>query len=409
MSVLVGIVSIAAFSALAGCGARTQKAGPEPVPVEAETVALQQFQPSWSYSGEIRPDTEVQLAFKEPGYIASLYCVKGADGQMRELQVGDQVPAGAVLAHLRRSDYEASFDSAVGQEHSMQDALKVSEAELDRARADQTKADLDFERAQALYAAKAMTRPDYDAAVQRHASATASVEAAMRQIDSRRGQVTAALAQTAAARINLGDTNLTAPMPGVIVEKNVEPGSLVSGGATALTLDDTRVVKVNFGVPDSMLANLKLGAAVPVQVEALQGHPLTGRITEIAASANRESRIFTVEVTLPNRDGALKVGMIASIRIVKATPQSVPVVPMTALMTAESGSSSYSVFTVEQRDGKQFARLKSVRTGETEGKSVVIDEGLTPGDLVVVNRTNQLSDGSRIRVIGQESQQEAQQ
>lgn len=291
----------------------------------------------------------------------------------------------------------------------MQDALKVSEAELDRARADQTKADLDFERAQALYAAKAMTRPDYDAAVQRHASATASVEAAMRQIDSRRGQVTAALAQTAAARINLGDTNLTAPMPGVIVEKNVEPGSLVSGGATALTLDDTRVVKVNFGVPDSMLANLKLGAAVPVQVEALQGHPLTGRITEIAASANRESRIFTVEVTLPNRDGALKVGMIASIRIVKATPQSVPVVPMTALMTAESGSSSYSVFTVEQRDGKQFARLKSVRTGETEGKSVVIDEGLTPGDLVVVNRTNQLSDGSRIRVIGQESQQEAQQ
>jgi pimeloyl-ACP methyl ester carboxylesterase len=86
-------------------------------------VALQQFQPSWSYSGEIRPDTEVQLAFKEPGYIASLYCVKGADGQMRELQVGDQVPAGAVLAHLRRSDYEASFDSAVGQEHSMQDAL----------------------------------------------------------------------------------------------------------------------------------------------------------------------------------------------------------------------------------------------------------------------------------------------
>jgi len=81
----------------------------------------------------------------------------------------------------------------------------------------------------------------------------------------------------------------------------------------------------------------------------------------------------------------------------------VPVVPLTALMTAESGSNSYSVFTVEQRDGRQFARLKSVRVGETYGKSVVVDEGLTPGEQIVVNRTNQLSDGSPIRVVNQEN------
>lgn len=403
MRVSVGILSIAALSILAGCRTKTE-AGPNPVPVQAEIVTMQQVQPSWSYAGEIRPDTEVQLAFKEPGYVASLYQVKGADGRMRELQVGDRVPSGAVLAHLRRSDYEASFDSAVGQERSTQGALDASQAELDRAKAAQTKADLDFDRAQALYAAKAMTRPDYDTAVEQHTSATANVEAAVRQIEARHGQVTAALAQTAVARINLGDTNLTAPMPGVIVEKNVEPGTLVSAGSGALTLDDTRVVKVNFGVPGSMLANLKLGAAVPVQVDAMPGRTLTGRISEIAASANRDSRIFTVEVTLPNWDGSLKVGMIASIRIVKANPQMVPVVPLTALMTAESGSSTYSVFTVEQREGKQLARLKSVRAGETEGKSVVIDEGLTPGERIIVNRTNQLSDGGLIRVIGQETQ-----
>ena len=364
MRISVGIWSLAAISFLAGCGTKKQ-AGPEPVPVHAEIVAMQQVQPSWSYSGEIRPDTEVQLAFKEPGYIAALYHVKGADGRTRDVQVGDEIPAGAVLAHLRRSDYEASFNSAVGQEHSMQGALDASQAELDRAKADQTKADLDFERAQALYAAKAMTRPDYDAAVEQHASATANVEAAVRQIEARRGQVAAALAQTVSARINLGDTNLIAPMPGVIVEKNVEPGSLVAAGTSAFALDDTRVVKVNFGVPDSMLAHLKLGAAVPVQLEALQGRTLTGRITEIAASANRESRVFNIEVSLPNRDRSLRVGMIASIRIERADVQNVPVVPMTALMTAESGSKNYSVFTVKERDGKQFAQLKSVRIGET--------------------------------------------
>jgi RND family efflux transporter MFP subunit len=398
MRVSVGILSLTALSVLAGCATKKQ-AGPEPVPVDAEIVATQQVQPSWSYSGEIRPDTEVQLAFKEPGYIAALYHVKGADGRMRDVQMGDEIPAGTVLAHLRRSDYESSFNSALGQEHSMQGTLDASQAELDRAKADQTKADLDFERAQALYVAKAMTRPDYDAAVEHHASATANVEAAVRQIEARRGQVATALAQTISARINLGDTNLIAPMPGVIVEKNVEPGSLVAAGTSAFALDDTRVVKVNFGVPDSMLAYLKLGAPVPVLLEALQGRTLTGRITEIAASANRQSRVFNIEVSLPNRDRSLRVGMIASIRIERADAQNVPVVPMTALMTAESGSKNYSVFTVKERDGKQFAQLKSVRIGETFGKSVVIDEGLTPGEQIIVNRTNQLSDGSPIRAV----------
>jgi RND family efflux transporter MFP subunit len=148
-----------------------------------------------------------------------------------------------------------------------------------------------------------------------------------------------------------------------------------------------------------MLAHLKLGAPVPVQLDALQGRTFTGQITGISASANRESRVFNIEVTLPNRDRLFKVGMIARIRIEQANTQTVPVVPLTALMTVESGSNNYSVFTVTERDGKQFAQLKSVRIGETFGKSVVIDEGLTPGERIVVNRTNQLSNGSLIRMV----------
>jgi len=398
MRFLLKMLACAAFLVFAGCGAK-QKSDPQPVPVQAEVVATEHIQPEWNYSGEIRPDTEVQLAFKEPGYVAALYRVKGADGRMREVQAGDEIPAGAVLARLRSSDYDASLGSATGQQRSMQGALDVSQAELERAKADQTKANLDFERAQALYAAKAMTRPDYDAVVEQHAAASANVEAALRQIEARRGQLGAASAQTQSARINLGDTSLTTNMPGVIVEKSVEPGNLLAAGTIAFVLDDTRVVKVNFGVPDSMLAHLRLGAPVPVQLDALQGKTLTGRITGISASANRESRVFNIEVSLPNQDRSLRVGMIARVRIQQGNVQDAPVVPLTALMTAESGSNSYSVFTIHERDGKQFAQLKSVRVGETVGKSVVIDEGLTPGERIIVNRTNQLRDGSPIRVV----------
>ena len=78
----------------------------------------------------------------------------------------------------------------------------------------------------------------------------------------------------------------------------------------------------------------------------------------------------------PIRDRALKVGMIASIHVQQADAQKVPLVPVTALITAQSGSSNYSVFTLSERDGKQFAQLQSVRVGETIGRSVVISEGL---------------------------------
>jgi multidrug efflux pump subunit AcrA (membrane-fusion protein) len=126
---------------------------------------------------------------------------------------------------------------------------------------------------------------------------------------------------------------------------------------------------------------------------------LTGRITEIAASANRDSRVFNIQVSLPNRDHLLKVGMIASVRLEQADSQSVPLVPVTALMTAQSGSSDYSVFTLKEESGKQFAKLQRVRIGQTIGRSVAINEGLIPGERIIVNRTNQLNDGTQVRII----------
>jgi HlyD family secretion protein len=215
-----------------------------------------------------------------------------------------------------------------------------------------------------------MTRPDYDSAVAQHRAATAKVQAAIQQIEAGEGQLGAAQAQIASAKISLNDTELITPMPSVIVSKEVEPGSLVNSGTTGFTIADTRVVKVEFGVPDGMLSHFKMGSPVRVEVEALRGRELTGHITEIAASANRESRVFNIQVSLPNRDRSLKVGMIASVRIEQpGDSQKIPLVPVTALITSQSGSSNYSVFTVREENGKHIAQLKSVRIGETIGRS----------------------------------------
>lgn len=400
MRSFMGSFALCAVLANIGCSGKKETVEAIPIPVKVETVATREVRPVWRYSGEIRPDTQVQLAFKQAGYVASLHQVRGADGRMRNVQVGDQVPAGVVLARLRRADYEALLNQANGQETSMRGSLLGSQAELEQAKADQTKADLNFARAEALYRAKALTRPDYDSAVARHKAAATNVEAALQQIAARQGQVGAAQAQIASAQIALNDTSLTTPMPSVIVSKEVEPGSLVNAGTPGFTIADTRVVKVEFGVPDSMLSHFKMGARVAVEVEALEAGELTGRITEIAASANRESRVFNIQVSLPNRGRALKVGMIASVRIEQAADsRQIPLVPVTALITSQSGSNNYSVFTVREKNGKQIAQLRSVRIGETFGRSVGINEGLTPGERIIVNRTNQLTDGSLVRVV----------
>ena len=140
MRPFMGSFALLAVLAGIGCGEKKQTAETVPVPVRVETVSTQDIRQVWRYSGEIRPDTQVQLAFKQAGYVVSLHQIRGADGRMRNVQVGDQVPAGVSLARLRRADYDAVLNQAAGQETSMRGSLAAARAQLDQAKADQTKA-----------------------------------------------------------------------------------------------------------------------------------------------------------------------------------------------------------------------------------------------------------------------------
>lgn len=391
-------ISLCAVIACAGCGNK-ETIEAIPIPVKVATVQATDVRPVLRYSAEIRPDTQVDLAFKQGGYISTLHQVRGADGHARDVQIGDSVPAGTVLAVLRERDFEASLSQANGQEASARGSLAASQADLDQALAKQKQADADFQRAEALYAAKAMTRTDYDAAATNHTSALAQVQSAMEQIKGRQGQLESAQAQTSIAKIALQDASLITPMPSIIVQKKIERGALVGSGTVGFTIADARIAKVAFGVPDGMLSQFRMGERVRVEIDAARGREFTGHITAIAASAGQDSRVFTIEVSLPNSDQTLKVGMIATVTVEQASPiQKVPVIPATALITTQSGSTGYSVFVIQDQGTKQIAKLKSVRIGETVGDTVAINEGLVPGEKIITNLTNQLTDGAAVRV-----------
>ena len=148
---------------LAACGPKNEKAA-SPLPVTVQTVHASSGAAGNSYSGGVAADTQVDVAFKVNGYVQMILQVKGADGQMRNVQAGDRVNSGVVLASIRDDTYRQT--------------LLRAQADLENARATQTKAKADFGRFSQLFEKKVISPAEYDTYKQRFESAQASVGAA---------------------------------------------------------------------------------------------------------------------------------------------------------------------------------------------------------------------------------------
>ena len=171
------------------------------------------------------------MAFKVNGYVQSILQVKGADGKARNVQAGERVTAGAVLAVVKDDTYRNS--------------LVKAESDLQNSRASLGKAKADFARYTHLLEQRVVAKADYDAAKQQYESAQAAVGAAQ-----------AAVQQ---AQVDLDDCKLKSPMSGLVLDRKVEVGTLVSPNTTGFQVGDTSKVKVVFGVPGAIVGELKPG------------------------------------------------------------------------------------------------------------------------------------------------------
>src|SRR5262249_25045125 len=141
-------------------------------------------------------------------------------------------------------------------------------------------------------------------------------------------------------------------------------GMLVGSSTPAYTLADIGSVKAVFGVPDTVVVQLRQGKSIPLTVEALPGQEFRGSVSAIASVADSETRLFQVEVTLANRGLVLKPGMIASLTLgdtAQATP--VPVVPLSAVVRDRDNPSDFSVMVVENK----VAKARKINLGPTFG------------------------------------------
>jgi len=145
---------------------------------------------------------------------------------------------------------------------------------------------------------------------------------------------------------------------------------------------------------------LKLGSSINVTSEAALGTDFQGRITAISPSADPKSRVFEVELTIPNPQSRLKVGMVVSLVLDESNvPIQSPVVPLNAIVKSKDNPNNYAVFVIEERDGKQAARIRNVNLGEAYGNTVAIVDGVKTGERVITTGSTMIVDGERVKPI----------
>jgi multidrug efflux system membrane fusion protein len=342
------------LGAIMACG-RDEPPSAPPLPVTVAAIGAAAGANEARYGGAIKADASVDVAFRMSGVVDEVTRVRGADGRMRTLQDGDPVRRGAVLARLRQDEFR--------------DQVSDAEAGLRQAQAD-------YERAAQLYENRSVSKAEYDAAYARY---------------------TAGRAKQSQAALSLGDATLRSPIDGVILKRAVEVGSLAGPSLPAFTVADTRIVKVVFGVPDVVVPSLRLGEPLAIQAEAMPGERLTGRITRISPSADPNSRVFEVEAALPNPDGRMKVGMLATLRLGDQAPDAALHVPLAAVIRPAGDSAGDAVFVVGN-SGSPTARLRRVRLGEVSGNLIAVREGLTQGERVIVRGATIVADGQAVRI-----------
>lgn len=280
--------------------------------------------------------TKADITPKTSGYIEALF-----------IREGDAVTKGMLAARLSRKDLEAAHHrdlaARAASEASLAKLLHGNRAEeIRRARSDTAaaraasdKAARDYARMEELMAADAISRSDYDAALEARDAAAARLaaaqetEALMEQgartedIDIARENLAETTAAAAISAEALSDLSVAVPMDGVILTKNYEEGEYVAAGAPIATMADLSDAWVKVYISTEEMGRLHIGDPAEVRIDGTD-KVWQGRIREIKDSAEytprqsisrneRANLVFAVKVALPNEDGLLKPGMPADV------------------------------------------------------------------------------------------------
>jgi RND family efflux transporter MFP subunit len=391
----VGVVACALVLGAAGC--KKQASVQSPVPVKVQVLQPEEIVVSSQFSGSVEPLQTTSLAFKLPGTVQRLYRPPGLG---RDVQVGDTLAKGTVIAELDEGDLRRAKASAEARVAQLESRVTTAKDSL-------TIATRNFER---------------------FVNSSGSVSQAARdEADAKRvaaaGELASAEQSLAEARVSLDQANdnyanrqLIVPFDNATVaEKRIEPGERKAAHEVAFRLIDISTVHINFGVPDTMIGEpalhastdrVYLGQRLQVTADAFEGRSLTGTVTKIAPQADPQTRTFLTELTLPNPqlpDGQrlLRPGMIVTVHVGAESDRRITLLPMAAIHRGRTAD-DLVVYEIVTANGHEAVRMRKVALGGIYNNQVeVLREGseVRPGTRVVVSTAERLADGVAVYIV----------
>lgn len=247
----------------------------------------------------------------------------------------------------------------------------------------QEQASLAAAQAQALQAQQQLDRVQ---ALKARGFATAA------SLDQQVALANAARAAAAESRAAIEDRVIRAPFAGYISLRTISAGAIIPAGTAIATVSDIGRIKLDFTVPETRLPLLREGMPIEAVAAAWPDRRFAGTIATIDPVIDPATRAVRVRAILPNRDRALKPGMLLTVTVSARARDSLAAPELAIVGDGEDRF----VYILDDRTAK---RVK-VRTGIRQNGMVEITGGLKPGQKIVTEGVVKLSDGTKVRLAG---------
>jgi HlyD family secretion protein len=330
---------IPAVVALAGCEQATEVVAP--AVYDSAEVETRSIQVTVDAAGVVEPESTIEVKSKASGEVLAVHA-----------ETGDIVEAGALLVEIDK--------------RTPRNSLSQTEAAQTAAQARRRIAQTQMERAASLFKTQTLTQADFEQTQLEFANAESQVVSTRVAVEN--------------ARILLEDTDVRAPITGTIIEKTVEPGTViasttqnVSGGTTLMKMADLTTVQVRTRVDETDIGKIQPGMRTTVTVAAYPNQPFDGEVLKIEPQAIVEQNVtqFSVLIKIANRGGLLKPGMNAEVEIQIANREGVPAIPTAALRADSDVTLTAAMLGVDEAALRKELWPEGGPGGAAAGKNVV--------------------------------------
>ncbi|MFH1226394.1 MAG: efflux RND transporter periplasmic adaptor subunit [Planctomycetota bacterium] len=307
-------------------------------------------------------------------------------GRVEELLVksGESVREGDTLAILETSAIEAQIIQAASAQESAQAQLKQLKINIDNS-------EKELARIRELYKAGAVSDSRRDQAETQFKASMAQQEAIEAQIK----QLDATMELT---RINYEEAQISAPISGVISQRYIDVGDMVTPMKPVFTVIQTERVKVAAAIPENIAARVLVNKTpAAISLDAYPGKNFEGIVSYVSPAVDTRSRSLDIEIELDNKDGLLKAGMFCRVELMLEQKNNVIAVPKDVLVYDLSGNDikNYAVFVVRGNLAKKIV----VKIGIYSKGMIEIKEGLMEGDRIITTVGPQIFDGCKVEVV----------